>query len=48
MLDDLSKEFDVIVVGTGLVETILAGACARIGKNVLIMDTLVELHVSLN
>lgn len=39
MLDDLPKEFDVIVVGTGLVETILAGACARIGKNVLITDT---------
>ncbi|CAB4487673.1 rab protein geranylgeranyltransferase component A [Rhizophagus irregularis] len=32
-------EYDVIILGTGFVESILAGALARIGKSVLHMDT---------
>ncbi|CAG8439077.1 1098_t:CDS:10 [Acaulospora morrowiae] len=31
-------EYDVIILGTGLVESILAGALARIGKSVLHLD----------
>ncbi|RLN59451.1 hypothetical protein BBJ28_00005825 [Nothophytophthora sp. Chile5] len=31
-------EFDVVLVGTGLVEAILAGALARVGKSVLHLD----------
>nr|CAG8558798.1 9928_t:CDS:10 [Entrophospora candida] len=32
-------EYDVIILGTGLIESILAGALAKIGKSVLHMDT---------
>ena len=34
-MDDLASEFDVIVLGTGLGSSLLAGALGRIGKNVL-------------
>jgi RAB protein geranylgeranyltransferase component A len=35
---DLPFAFDVVVVGTGLTESIFAGACARAGKSVLHLD----------
>lgn len=35
---DFRSEFDVVVVGTGLTESIFAGACARAGKSVLHLD----------
>ena len=35
---DLPSSFDVVVVGTGLVESMVAGACARVGKKVLHLD----------
>ncbi|CAF0723938.1 unnamed protein product [Adineta ricciae] len=38
MLEGLPREYDVIVVGTGMVESILGAACARIGKSVLHID----------
>lgn len=38
MSDDLPNAYDVIVVGTGLVESIVAAAAARIGKQVLHID----------
>lgn len=34
----LETEYDVILLGTGLVESILAGALARVGKKVLHLD----------
>ena len=36
---DLPDEFDVIVVGTGLTESLLAAACARAGQRVLHLDS---------
>ncbi|CAF2592267.1 unnamed protein product [Rotaria sp. Silwood2] len=39
MFEGLPNEYDIIVVGTGIVESILAAACARIGKTVLHIDT---------
>ena len=36
---ELPDSFDVIVVGTGLVESMVAGACARARKKVLHLDT---------
>ncbi|KAL0839811.1 hypothetical protein ABMA28_016439 [Loxostege sticticalis] len=39
MDDDLPTDFEVIVVGTGMVESIVAAACSRIGKNVLHLDS---------
>jgi RAB protein geranylgeranyltransferase component A len=36
---DLPEEFDVIVVGTGLTESLLAAACARAGQRVLHLDS---------
>ncbi|XP_072941819.1 rab proteins geranylgeranyltransferase component A 2 isoform X2 [Epargyreus clarus] len=39
MEDDLPTDFQVIVVGTGMVESIVAAACSRIGKNVLHLDS---------
>ncbi|KAL4709333.1 hypothetical protein ACJJTC_007065 [Scirpophaga incertulas] len=39
MDDDLPTDFQVIVVGTGMVESIVAAACSRIRKNVLHMDS---------
>lgn len=37
-MSDLPSKFDVIVVGTGLTESIIAAACSRIGKTVLHID----------
>ncbi|XP_068627659.1 rab proteins geranylgeranyltransferase component A 1 [Battus philenor] len=39
MDDDLPTDFQVIVVGTGMVESIVAAACSRIHKNVLHLDS---------
>ena len=37
-MDDLPSEYDVIIIGTGLTESIVAAACARSGKIVLHLD----------
>ena len=37
-MTDLPKEYDAIIAGTGLTETILAAALSRIGKSVLHLD----------
>lgn len=34
----LPEDFDVVVLGTGLPESILAAACARLGYTVLHLD----------
>ncbi|XP_058789210.1 rab proteins geranylgeranyltransferase component A 1 [Phymastichus coffea] len=39
MEDDLPTEYDVIVVGTGMTESIVAAAASRIGKRVLHLDS---------
>ncbi|XP_053681235.1 rab proteins geranylgeranyltransferase component A [Anopheles nili] len=39
MEEDLPNSFDVIVIGTGLTESIVAAAASRIGKTVLHLDT---------
>ncbi|XP_035397052.1 rab proteins geranylgeranyltransferase component A 1 [Cygnus atratus] len=39
MADNLPAEFDVVVVGTGLPESIIAAACARSGQRVLHVDS---------
>ncbi|XP_055600784.1 rab proteins geranylgeranyltransferase component A [Uranotaenia lowii] len=39
MDDDLPTEFDIIVLGTGLTESIVAAAASRIGKTVLHLDS---------
>lgn len=39
MADRLPTEFDVIIVGTGLPESILAAACSRSGQRVLHVDS---------
>ncbi|OCT66000.1 rab proteins geranylgeranyltransferase component A 2 [Xenopus laevis] len=38
MADDLPTEFDVVILGTGLPETIIAAACTRTGQRVLHVD----------
>ncbi|XP_053329046.1 rab proteins geranylgeranyltransferase component A 1 [Spea bombifrons] len=38
MADDLPTEFDVVILGTGLPESIIAAACSRIGQRVLHLD----------
>ncbi|XP_036925219.1 rab proteins geranylgeranyltransferase component A 2 [Sturnira hondurensis] len=38
MADSLPTEFDVVVIGTGLPESILAAACSRSGQRVLHLD----------
>jgi len=38
MEDELPKEFDLIVVGTGFSESVVAAAASRIGKTVLHLD----------
>ncbi|KAM3827586.1 rab proteins geranylgeranyltransferase component A 1 [Vipera latastei] len=39
MADRLPSEFDVVVIGTGLPESIIAAACARSGQRVLHVDS---------
>ncbi|XP_037048018.1 rab proteins geranylgeranyltransferase component A isoform X2 [Bradysia coprophila] len=39
MDDNLPTEFDLIVVGTGLTESVVAAAASRIGKSVLHLDS---------
>ncbi|KAJ8675672.1 hypothetical protein QAD02_011458 [Eretmocerus hayati] len=39
MEDDLPTEYDVIVVGTGMTESIVAAAASRVGKRVLHLDS---------
>lgn len=39
MADSLPTEFDVIIIGTGLPESILAAACSRTGQRVLHVDS---------
>ncbi|XP_008491968.1 rab proteins geranylgeranyltransferase component A 1 isoform X1 [Calypte anna] len=39
MADNLPTEFDVVVIGTGLPESITAAACARSGQRVLHVDS---------
>ncbi|XP_036601284.1 rab proteins geranylgeranyltransferase component A 1-like [Trichosurus vulpecula] len=39
MQDKLPSEFDVIVIGTGLPESIIAAACSRSGQSVLHVDS---------
>ncbi|XP_055980075.1 rab proteins geranylgeranyltransferase component A 1 [Sorex fumeus] len=39
MADNLPSEFDVIVIGTGLPESIVAAACSRSGQRVLHVDS---------
>lgn len=38
MDNQLPNEFDLIIVGTGMVESILSAAASRIGKRVLHID----------
>jgi RAB protein geranylgeranyltransferase component A len=37
-MTDLPTEYDVIVIGTGLTESIVSAALSRIGKSVLHID----------
>ena len=37
-MSDLPKEYDVIIAGTGLTESIVSAALSRIGKTVLHID----------
>jgi RAB protein geranylgeranyltransferase component A len=37
-MNDLPKEFDLIVVGTGFQESVIAAAASRVGKTVLHID----------
>ncbi|XP_046723538.1 rab proteins geranylgeranyltransferase component A 1 isoform X3 [Silurus meridionalis] len=36
--DNLPSEFDVIILGTGLTESVIAAACSRVGQRVLHLD----------
>uniref|UniRef100_A0A673BSX5 Rab proteins geranylgeranyltransferase component A n=1 Tax=Sphaeramia orbicularis TaxID=375764 RepID=A0A673BSX5_9TELE len=36
--EDLPSEFDVIILGTGLCESVVAAACSRVGQRVLHLD----------
>ncbi|XP_061596449.1 rab proteins geranylgeranyltransferase component A 1 [Cololabis saira] len=36
--EDLPSEFDVVILGTGLVESVVAAACSRVGQKVLHVD----------
>ncbi|KAI9209856.1 GDP dissociation inhibitor [Polychytrium aggregatum] len=50
-MDPISHEFDVIILGTGLVQSMLAGAIGRAGRSVLHIDSnpfYGEGHASLN
>ena len=35
---DIEDRFDVVIIGTGLAESILSAACSRVGKAVLHLD----------
>lgn len=35
---DLEEQFDIVIIGTGLTESIISAACSRIGKTVLHLD----------
>lgn len=37
-MEDLPSEFDLVVIGTGLSESIIAAAASRVGKTVLHVD----------
>lgn len=37
-MEDLPKEFDICVIGTGFTESIIAAAASRVGKSVLHVD----------
>lgn len=37
-MDDLPSEFDLVVVGTGFSESVIAAAASRVGKSVLHVD----------
>ena len=37
-LPESERVYDVVIVGTGLTESLFAGACARSGKRVLHLD----------
>ncbi|XP_073445990.1 rab proteins geranylgeranyltransferase component A 1 isoform X3 [Dendrobates tinctorius] len=39
MADELPAEVDVVLLGTGLPESIIAAACSRIGQRVLHLDS---------
>ncbi|XP_066437563.1 rab proteins geranylgeranyltransferase component A 1 isoform X2 [Eleutherodactylus coqui] len=39
MADDLPSELDVVILGTGLPESIIAAACSRVGQRVLHLDS---------
>ena len=43
---DLPKDYDVIIVGTGLTESIVSAALSRIGKIVLHIDRYNKNHLS--
>ncbi|KAK2827908.1 hypothetical protein Q5P01_018942 [Channa striata] len=36
--EDLPSEFDVVILGTGLAESVVAAACARVGQRLLHLD----------
>ncbi|XP_011482131.1 rab proteins geranylgeranyltransferase component A 1 isoform X1 [Oryzias latipes] len=36
--EDLPSEFDVVILGTGLAESVVAAACSRVGQRVLHLD----------
>ncbi|RVE63403.1 hypothetical protein OJAV_G00136120 [Oryzias javanicus] len=36
--EDLPSEFDVVILGTGLTESVVAAACSRVGQKVLHLD----------
>ncbi|KAM9450265.1 rab proteins geranylgeranyltransferase component A 1 [Clarias gariepinus] len=36
--DNLPSEFDIIILGTGLTESVIAAACSRVGQRVLHLD----------
>ncbi|XP_040005767.1 rab proteins geranylgeranyltransferase component A 1 [Xiphias gladius] len=36
--EDLPSEFDIVILGTGLAESVVAAACSRVGQRVLHLD----------